>query len=64
MKVLPGSTEQMGYDVISRTNGICQSQGHGQDFAGRPNIGTNKTKQWHRGLGQEDLDRFNIQSGL
>jgi hypothetical protein len=46
MQVLMGSTGQMGLEVINRTNGIKQSQGHGRDCAGKPNI--------------EDLDRMEL----
>jgi hypothetical protein len=38
--------------VINRTNGIRQSQGHIQDYAGRPNIG-----QTRLNMSIEDLDR-------
>jgi hypothetical protein len=52
INIFTGSTGQMGLDVINRTNGIRQSQGHRRDCAVKPNIG-----QTTLNSGKEDLNR-------
>jgi hypothetical protein len=54
----------MGLDRINRTNGIRQSQGHGQDYAGRPNIGQRRLKQLHNEFILEELNRSKKTIGI
>jgi hypothetical protein len=54
----------MGLDRINRTNGIRQSQGHGRDYARRPNIEQRRLKQWHNGFILEELNRSKKTIGI